>query len=157
MYSNRAAELSLDAEKMTQSAGNAAIQKIRILNFIFSIWPVSGESIWAYKPSYLIGGNASDRWILWQRIGPFYPEFPNSTPSWQPCYTYLLLYLLLWLGIYCFKLKFKTIVQLNILNFEKFIFRPSLGNKIQISTPFCCCFPSGTRFHYFILFSTDFQ
>ena len=49
---------------------------------------------------------------------------PDSTPSWQPYYTHLLLYLLLWLRIHCFKLNFRTVVQLNILNFEKFILDP---------------------------------
>ena len=81
---------------------------------------------------------------------PVKKTVPNSSPSWLPCYIHLLPYLPLWLRIYCFKLNFKTIVQLNILNFEKFIFRPSLGNKIQVSISFCCHFPSGMRFHYFI-------
>ena len=50
-------------------------------------------------------------------------SFLGSSPLWLPSYTHFPLFLLLCLGIYCFKLNFKTIVQLNILGFEKFIFR----------------------------------
>ena len=81
---------------------------------------------------------------------------PDSTPSWQPYYTHLLLYLLLWLGTYCFKLNFWTIVQLNIPSFENSILRSFPGIKSQFQHAICCHFPSVTHFHYFIWFSIIF-
>ena len=81
---------------------------------------------------------------------------PNSPPSWLRCYIHLLPYLPLWLRIYCFKLNFWTIFQLNIPSFEKSIFRSFFRHKIYILTHSCCRFPSGTGFHYFLWFSTIF-
>ena len=66
-------------------------------------------------------------------------SFLGSSPLWLPSYTHFPLFLLLCLGIYCFKLNFKTIVQLSIPSLEKSIFRAPLVTKIQIlinSLPF---------------------
>ena len=69
---------------------------------------------------------------------PVKKTVPNSSPSWLPCYIHLLPYLPLWLRIYCFKLNFKTIVQLNIPNFEKSILEAS---RYEIPILSCCLLP----------------
>ena len=73
---------------------------------------------------------------------------PSSSSSWLPCYTHPLPYLLLWLGTYCFKLNFWTIVQLNIPSFEKSILGASRC-KIPILTCYLLPFSSGLALSLF--------
>ena len=82
--------------------------------------------------------------------------FPGSTQSWQPCYTHLLLYLLLWLGTYCFELNFWTIVQLNIPSFEKSILGTS-RYKIPILTCYLLPFSFGHALSLFYLIFNYFH
>ena len=104
-------------------------------------------SIWAHgskenmdRENWLRQGSYFSRaiqvcWDSSSLIGSHQNFEQQGASEWQPYYAHLLLYLLLWLGAYYFKLNFWTIVQLNIPNFEKSILGAS---RYEIPILSCC-------------------